>query len=179
MLYVIVQIWLWLALAALLGFVVGWLLRGRLMNRRLNSVEDDVLMFQAARDRAEQENRRLTARVLALEEEMRRVVAEPALAGEPEAKDGEPWTADGTRPPALKAPRAGVPDDLKQIHGIGEKLEDVLHRLGIYHFDQIAHWTPEHVAWVDGYLRFKGRIEREDWIRQARVLAAQTGSGTG
>ncbi|MGH6918742.1 MAG: NADH-quinone oxidoreductase subunit E, partial [Geminicoccaceae bacterium] len=66
----------------------------------------------------------------------------------------------------------GEPDDLKTISGIGPAIEKILHELGIYHFRQIADFTPDNVAWVNEHLRFKGRIEREDWIGQARKLAA-------
>ena len=72
----------------------------------------------------------------------------------------------------LSAPRGGKADDLKQISGVGPKLEGLLHSLGFYHFDQIAKWTDENVAWVDDHLGFKGRISRDDWINQAKTLAA-------
>jgi NADH-quinone oxidoreductase subunit E len=74
-------------------------------------------------------------------------------------------------PPSLTRPE-GQPDDLKQINGIGPGIEKILHGLGIFHFRQIAAFTPENVAWVDQHLRFHGRIEREDWIGQARRFAA-------
>jgi predicted flap endonuclease-1-like 5' DNA nuclease len=77
----------------------------------------------------------------------------------------------GAPPQGLPAPE-GEPDDLKQISGIGPGIEKILHELGIYHFRQIAEFTPANVAWVNQRLRFKGRIEREDWIGQARQLAA-------
>lgn len=75
------------------------------------------------------------------------------------------------RPELLDAPRRDGPDDLKRIKGVGPKLEGVLHGLGVYHFDQIAEWTDAEVAWVDDHLRFRGRIGRDDWIAQAKVLA--------
>ena len=78
------------------------------------------------------------------------------------------------RPRGASAPRGGKPDDLKAIVGIGPKNEKILHSLGFYHFDQIASWTPEQVAWVEDHLQFDGRIEREEWVRQAKELA---GSG--
>ena len=77
----------------------------------------------------------------------------------------------GTPPPALPSPE-GDPDDLKKISGIGPGIEKTLHGLGVYHFRQIAQFTPDNVAWIDQRLRFRGRIEREDWIGQARKLAA-------
>ncbi len=63
-------------------------------------------------------------------------------------------------------------DDLKLINGVGPKLEETLNELGIYTFEQIAAWTSENVAFIDARLKFKGRIERDDWIEKAKVLAA-------
>lgn len=77
----------------------------------------------------------------------------------------------GRRPPGLKSPRRGEPDDLKRIRGIGQQNEARLHGLGIWHFSQIADWEPEEARWVGSYLAFPGRIEREDWVRQASILA--------
>ncbi|MEM6383685.1 MAG: hypothetical protein AAF739_13495 [Pseudomonadota bacterium] len=77
------------------------------------------------------------------------------------------------RPSGLDAPRSGGADDLKRISGVGPKLETVLNDLGIYHFDQIASWKKAEIAWVDDYLRFKGRIERDGWIKQAKAFATE------
>ena len=88
-----------------------------------------------------------------------------------------PTSSDVDKPQGLDAPRSGKADDLKRISGVGPKLEETLNGLGIFHFDQIAHWSPETIAWVDNYLSFKGRIDREGWVAQAKVLAAETGSG--
>ena len=80
---------------------------------------------------------------------------------------------DGTKPDLLDAARDGSPDDLKRIRGVGPKLEEMLNRLGVYHFDQIATWSPSEVAWVDGHLEgFRGRVSRDDWVVQARDLAS-------
>ncbi len=79
---------------------------------------------------------------------------------------------DHAEPELLTAPRGGKGDDLKRIKGVGPKLEGVLHELGFYHFDQIANWSRENIAWVDSRLKFKGRIERDDWISQAKLLAS-------
>ena len=81
--------------------------------------------------------------------------------------------AAGKKPESLAAPRDAGADDLKQIKGVGPKLEALLHRLGFFHFDQIAKWTGEEVAWVDENLEgFKGRVSRDGWVDQARALAA-------
>jgi NADH-quinone oxidoreductase subunit E len=76
---------------------------------------------------------------------------------------------DPSRPQAIEKP--AVVDDLKLISGVGPKIENTLHELGIYTFAQVAAFTPEQSAWVDSYLKFGGRIQRDDWIRQADALA--------
>ncbi len=77
-----------------------------------------------------------------------------------------------SKPDALKGPREGGADDLKRISGVGPKLEGVLNNVGIYHFDQIASWSAEEVAWADENLvGFKGRVSRDDWVGQAKALA--------
>ena len=75
------------------------------------------------------------------------------------------------QPAGMPKPR-GEPDDLKRVRGIGRQNEGRLHALGIWHFDQIAAWTDKEIAWVEGFLAFPGRIHREDWVGQAKVLAA-------
>lgn len=62
------------------------------------------------------------------------------------------------------------PDDLKLISGVGIALEKTLHKLGIYYFEQIAGFTRKDVAAVDEKLKFKGRIDRDEWIKQAKIL---------
>ncbi|WP_435312919.1 NADH-quinone oxidoreductase subunit E, partial [Primorskyibacter sedentarius] len=81
-------------------------------------------------------------------------------------------TVEGVRPQALDGPRNGQADDLKQIKGVGPKLEKLCNTLGFYHFDQIAGWSDAEVAWVDENLEgFKGRVTRDEWVSQARILA--------
>ncbi|NNE53663.1 MAG: hypothetical protein HKN30_14830 [Sulfitobacter sp.] len=75
------------------------------------------------------------------------------------------------KPDLMEAPRGGSADDLKKISGVGPKLEQTLNDMGIWHFDQIAKWTDTEIAWVDNRLKFKGRIVRDDWIGQSKVLA--------
>ncbi len=80
---------------------------------------------------------------------------------------------EGRKPAALDAARSGGADNLKMIKGVGPKLEKLLNSLGIYHFDQIAAWTGDEIAWVDAHLEgFKGRATRDEWVRQADALAS-------
>lgn len=77
------------------------------------------------------------------------------------------------KPRALKAARKAGADDLKLIKGVGPKLEALLNTLGFFHFDQIAAWKADEIAWVDENLQgFKGRAGRDDWVAQAKTLAA-------
>ncbi|MCB1382941.1 MAG: NADH-quinone oxidoreductase subunit E [Notoacmeibacter sp.] len=96
----------------------------------------------------------------------------PAKGAKPEkaAKaDEKPSLEDKNRPAGIAKP--AQPDDLKMISGVGPKIEGILHSLGIYTFAQVASWKKAEREWVDGYLRFKGRIDREDWVAQAKALA--------
>ena len=67
----------------------------------------------------------------------------------------------------------GEADDLKKISGVGPVLEEKLNSMGIFHYRQIAAFTPEDIAAVDDALKFKGRIERDDWLAQAKKLAEE------
>lgn len=94
----------------------------------------------------------------------------PMAAAPAESADVEP-----SQPKGLDAP-VGAADDLKRISGVGPVLEGKLNALGFYHFWQIAKWTRAEVDWVDGYLSFKGRIDRDNWISQAAKLAEDSPS---
>jgi branched-chain amino acid transport system ATP-binding protein len=77
---------------------------------------------------------------------------------------------------ALAAPKGGAPDKLTLIKGIGPVNERKLNDHGIFHFEQIAAWTDADVKAAEAYLEFDGRIAREDWIGQAKALAARSGA---
>jgi NADH-quinone oxidoreductase subunit E len=82
--------------------------------------------------------------------------------------------AAGTKPKGIKAPRKGGADDLKLIEGIGPKLEERLNEWGIFHYDQIAAWGPDEVAYADQNVpRFKGRATRDKWVAQAKLIVSE------
>ncbi|MFY0613508.1 MAG: hypothetical protein JXQ99_18385 [Hyphomicrobiaceae bacterium] len=66
----------------------------------------------------------------------------------------------------------GHTDDLKRIRGIGVLIEKRLRAMGYGSYGQVASWTQSDVDRVSQQLDFRGRIERENWIEQARILAA-------
>jgi len=89
------------------------------------------------------------------------------------AAAGGTEVAEGAKPELLTSPRGGKADDLKHIKGVGPGLERALNALGVWHFAQIASWTPSEAAWVDANLvKFKGRVSRDNWVEQAKLLAA-------
>lgn len=100
-----------------------------------------------------------------------KAVGEPQPGPEtPDRDDRE--NASGTdenRPQGIERPVQ--PDNLQLISGIGPKTQGILHDLGIYTYAQIASWTKAESDWVDAFLRFKGRIEREEWVKQASALS--------
>ncbi|WP_224814920.1 50S ribosomal protein L21 [Hasllibacter sp. MH4015] len=100
--------------------------------------------------------------------------AKKAKAEKPAKAPEAAEAGEGTRPAnLLTEARGGQPDDLKKISGVGPKLEGVLHENGVFHFDQIMEWGPDEIAYMDDQLSFKGRIERDNWIEQAKTFAAE------
>ncbi|MBV0911433.1 hypothetical protein [Anianabacter salinae] len=108
--------------------------------------------------------------------------ADPTPADQPSGTGATAGTAPADvkaedKPAMMDKPRDGGPDNLKEIKGIGPKLEVMLNGMGVYHFDQIAGWTERELAWVDQNLEgFKGRASRDNWVSQAKTLA--TGAET-
>jgi len=92
--------------------------------------------------------------------------AAPAAEAEAVAADGSGEEELGT----LFTPPEGDADDLKKIPGIGPVLEGKLNALGVTRFSQIAAFSDEDIAKVDDRLDFKGRIQRDDWVGQAKAL---------
>ncbi len=92
--------------------------------------------------------------------------AAPPLTAVPEA------LVEAATPPA-PAPAAGKADDLTRIKGVGPKLVALLKDEGITSFAQIAAWDDATIDSIDATLgRFAGRIRRDNWVEQARLLAA-------
>lgn len=166
MAYLFIQTWIWLLAAALLGLFIGWLIW-----RRSGSGSEDCSSIQRQLD----ECRRKCASLKAAGSVSSTSSTQEFVSG---AADTSPSVAikaensvGGDKPTFLSAPD-GEPDDLKRISGIGKVLEKTLNELGIYHFRQIAEFTRENISWVDNYLSFTGRIDREDWVGQSKKLAA-------
>lgn len=127
----------------------------------------------APRDVAHDEAKAEAAPVVAeTKAEADHFVPQQPIAEPPPVLDVAPANEVG-KPELLSAAREGGPDDLKKIKGVGPKLETMLHGVGVYHYDQIAAWGSDEIAWMDEKLSFRGRIERENWVEQAKSLASR------
>jgi large subunit ribosomal protein L21 len=96
-------------------------------------------------------------------------IPEVAVAAKPTAKKAAPKKA--AEPAVAAKAETSAADDLKQLSGVGPALEKKLLAGGVTTFAQIAGWGADDIAEFDEKLSFKGRIEREGWIEQAKVLA--------
>ncbi len=187
------EIWVLLALAALIGLLAGWIIWGRRSEVNVAGNGDANLqgdLDACLRGRADQdaEIARLQAALSDCEASKADMVPAAAVAaaapvvaaaaaGDAEGVDYDgdgviEGKDEGSKPMQLTAARDGKADDLKMIKGIGPKMEKLCNKLGFYHFDQVASWTKDEVAWVDANLEgFKGRVTRDEWVKQAKILA--------
>lgn len=95
-----------------------------------------------------------------------------------DAEAGAAVTPTTAPPPAPAPAPTGEADDLKKIKGVGPKLVTMLKEQGITTYAQIAAWSDADIARIDETLgRFKGRIERDQWVEQAKLLAAGDEAG--
>ncbi|ESY94093.1 ATP-binding cassette domain-containing protein [Mesorhizobium sp. LNHC229A00] len=107
-----------------------------------------------------------------------RPVAPTPAQAKPAAKKAAPRKTAAKAPAAkaegvsnrLAVPRGGKADNLTRIKGIGTVNEKKLNEHGIFHFDQIGAWKKADVEAVEAYLAFDGRIAREEWVKQAKLL---------
>ena len=185
--FLITEMILLLILAALLGLLVGWIVWGRRQGD--GDSEAKVARLRADRDALKRAGLGKDRRIAELEASLaasndKILSAAAALVkggdidvapGAVRLEDDDADTVASVAPASLKKARDGTPDDLTRIKGIGPKLAVLCHNLGFYHYDQIAAWTPQEVAWVDANLEgFKGRVTRDEWVRQARALAEES-----
>ncbi len=97
--------------------------------------------------------------------------ADPAFAIAPTVESELAAAAPAT--PASPAPATAGVDDLTRIKGLGPKIAAQLNELGVTSFTQVAAWDEAEIDRIDAQLgRFQGRIRRDQWPEQARLLAA-------
>lgn len=189
--YTVGEIWVWLLIAAIIGFVIGWLVhwlihphgRSAPANAPVaESVPDTAADARAAAERADASARRgvpvpeadaaaASAHATASRASSATKLAAsavPATVEEAQAKVAEiaARTSGGAKQPV---------DDLVAVRGIGPKIDVLLKSMGITSFAQVARFTPDDIAIVSKALgTFKDRIVRDDWMSSARDLHRAT-----
>ena len=168
--------WIAFALALLIGLAVAWWLFGRATAAPDRSRTPDVLdegAAPAARNAALVEAPPAAAAFTAPLPDILGGLGEViAVAAQDEVEAAE-VAAAAQAAPTPAPPAAGEADDLARIKGVGPKLVTLLASLGVTRFEQIAGWSDEDLARIDAQLgAFAGRAERDNWVEQARFLAA-------
>ena len=88
------------------------------------------------------------------------------------AAAAKPAAKAAAKPAVLAKARAGGADNLKMIKGVGPVLEKALHTTGVFHFDQVGAWTKADAEWFDDNVKgANGRVIRDGWVKQAKILA--------
>lgn len=170
----VAEYWILLVVALVIGLVVAWYLFHASRRTRVTGSSKDVLDEGA--DRAQRNNALIDSAPAATRE-----TASP----EPDAL---PLVSAAAAPEAPDSTIAAVvveveesaesEDDLTRIKGVGPKLAAILADLGVTRFSQIAAWDDAEIQRINSHLgRFEGRITRDDWVGQARLLAAGDAAG--
>ena len=174
--------------ALLLGLIAGFFL-GRqpvgALKRDLADSEGQLATAVESNRALEREAASVRDQVKPLADEVDRLRAmktrppEPIVDGTPSAAPVAPRVGElaaydpGRKLPTFLDEPEAKPDDLSLLKGVGAKLEAAFRDMGVYYFAQIADWSPEEVKMVDAKLgNFRGRIERDQLIEQAKLLAA-------
>ncbi|MDR6431436.1 endonuclease [Brucella pseudogrignonensis] len=189
----IVQLAILIAVAFVIGCILGRLLKGR---KAADKIREDIVVAAALSTPAldEKPGPVAPAKEAVVEEtEAKPVdVAVKPVIDEPEAElqtaIEEPEEAqveetvvvvvEADKPELLDAPLRGKPDALTAINGIGNAIEAKLNKLGIFHYAQIAQWNVDQAGWIERNIGFAGRVTREDWIGQAAKLAEAASAST-
>ncbi len=160
------EIILCLFVAALFGFIIGWLWRGKSKDREIENLQNIYKANLYSREeelkavKQALENCQSRQQELETPQRAARVVASPP---------GAPPAAAVSQSRATAAPALEEKDDLKEIRGIGPFLEKILNENGVYTYRQIARFTDADVDELSKKIgTFKNRIRRDNWIEQAK-----------
>jgi len=173
---------LWVLFGVVIGVIGAYLLLGQQHRKAMADLEgswyEKVRRAEDAAAKAMAEAEAIKAGDDPKTVSLRRV-EEPATevsSGMAESHAGRATNGGGEALPADGTVLLGDEDidDLTLISGVGPVLQEKLYRLGITTYRQIADLTPEDIARVDEMLDFPGRVEREDWVGQARKMIGES-----
>ena len=138
--YLLTEIVVYLVIAGLIGFVLGWTVKTGILKKKTNKdIEETVKLKESLAD----------------------VTPEPII---------EEVIVKSTKPTLFTEVPAEGQDKLSLIKGIGPVIEKKLNELGIYTFEQISLWTTEEELWITTQLAFPKSISKEEWVKQAKEL---------
>lgn len=137
--YLFAEILTYLLIAGLIGFIVGWVVKGGSNSTKEEKTSNESQLSKAS--------------------------TPETVKSEDKEEDKE------IEPDTLEKARDEGKDKLSLIKGIGPVLEKKLNQLGIYHFDQIASWSTEEQTWINTQIQFPKKVEREEWVKQAKELS--------
>ncbi len=149
MLEIASQITICLLLAALIGFIMGY------------------IVGKSSRKKAPKET--AEAETVNTKEELK-TPKSSAIEKVTETLEAVETQKGGIKPELLNRAKDGKKDALTQIKGIGPKMEAQLNEVGIYHFEQIANWSEENIKWLEQNTTFAHRAKKDLWINQAKAL---------
>ncbi len=170
------ELWAILAVSFVIGSLVGWLLSRliRPLFGRSGADEDDDSEDEAEALVPLPEVVPVPKPSVRREEGPLTIEASLATA-RPAPQPARPRAAQlppRMRPPALPGPRQGRADALQRLPGLTRRHADRLYSIGIYHFSQIAAWTPQEVAWVAAQLDLGEGTSADEWVANAARIAA-------
>lgn len=153
MMYLFFQTWIWILGAFVLGLLLGWWLCGRCRcsgDSKEESSTDQAMTAVVASNTEVQSQQTPVANLVS---------------------DVDGIQVEDTWKPTGFSEKPADADDLKRIKGVGPVIEKTLNGLGIYQFKQVAGFTRDNIVWIDKYISFPGRIDREEWVSQSVALA--------
>ncbi len=146
--------WILLVVALLIGILIAWWVLVANRKTRVEIEPQDEEQGSAKRNQA-------------------LIDAAPAATAPQPVVEQEPAPTPVAAAPDPVSATAARGDDLTQIKGLGPKLKTQLNGMGVTSFAQIAGWDDAEIDRVDAQLgRFQGRIRRDDWVEQAKLLSA-------
>lgn len=186
----IIQLAILIAVAFVIGCVLGRLIRGRntadkdkentIIAAALSAPAIDenpepatsakaIVADEPSKDKADEATEKIEEP--SPETEIKELEADSEILEEIAVEEPVVEIQDIHRPELLEAPLNGKPDDLTAINGIGKSVEEMLQELGVFHYTQIAQWNVDEAAWIERHIGFFGRVTRENWSVQASKLA--------
>lgn len=169
-------LWLLIALLVLIGLI--FLLSGRSKDNAPAKVEETIETRSPPAAAIAPEPIAVAPKPIAVAPEPIAVASPPPPVAPVKAAPVAPAVVAPVKAaPVAPSPAAAAPDtaedDLARLKGVGPKLKTQLTALGVTRFAQVAAWTDSDIATIDAQLgTFRGRPVRDQWVDQAKYLAA-------